>query len=67
MNFYKCRVCFEVTLDTGKVKKQNREYVVSAVSVTDAETKIHEYLKSSVEPFEVKTVSETKIVDVILN
>jgi hypothetical protein len=67
MNFYKCRVSFEVTLDNGKVKNQNREYVVSAVSVTDAEAKLHGFLKNSVEPFEVKTVSETKIVDVILD
>jgi hypothetical protein len=67
MNFYKCRVSFEVTLDNGKVKNQNREYVVSAVSVTDAEAKLHGFLKTSVEPFEVKTVSETKIVDVILD
>lgn len=67
MNYYKCRVMFEVVLDNGKVKKQNREYIVSAVSVTDAEAKIHGFLKTATEPFEVKTVSETKIVDVILD
>ena len=67
MTFYKCRVAFEVTFDNGKVKNQNREYIVSAVSVTDAEVKLHTALKNSVEPFEVKTVSETKIVDVIID
>lgn len=66
MSYYMCKVTFEVVLDNGKVKKQGRSYVVSAVSVTDAEAKIHNYLKNATEPFEVKTVSETKIEDVIL-
>lgn len=67
MSYYMCKVSFEIVLDNGKAKKQNRLYVVSAVSVTDAEAKVHEYLKNSTEPFEVKTVSETKIEDVILD
>lgn len=62
-----CKVSFEIVLDNGKVKKQNRNYIVYAVSVTDAESKVHDYLKSATEPFEVKTVSEVKIEDVILN
>lgn len=67
MSYYMCKVSFEIVLDNGKVKKQNRNYIVYAVSVTDAESKVHDYLKSATEPFEVKTVSEVKIEDVILN
>lgn len=67
MSYYMCKVSFEIVLDNGKVKKQNRNYVVYAVSVTDAESKVHEYLKNATEPFEVKTVSEVKIEDVILD
>lgn len=66
MSYYMCKVAFEVVLDNGKVKKQGRSFVVDAVSVTDAEAKLHTFLKDSTEPFEVKTVSETKIEDVIL-
>jgi hypothetical protein len=65
MPYYLSKVQFEVSNDDGKVKKQSRTYVVEAVSVTDAETKVHQYLKNSTEPFEVKTVAESKIVDVI--
>lgn len=65
MPFYISKVQFEIGNDNGKIKKQSRTYVVDAVSVTDAETKLHEYLKNSVEPFEVKTVAESKILDVI--
>lgn len=65
--YYMCKVNFEIVTDTGKVKKINRNYVTSAVSVTDAEHKIHQYLHTSTEPFEVKTVSEMKLEDVILD
>jgi hypothetical protein len=65
MAFYVSKVQFEISNNDGKIKKQSRTYVVEAVSVTDAETKLHGYLKNSVEPFEVKTVAESKILDVI--
>jgi hypothetical protein len=65
MAFYISKVQFEISNNDGKIKKQSRTYVVEAVSVTDAETKLHGYLKNSVEPFEVKTVAESKILDVI--
>jgi len=39
--------------------------MVNAVSITDAEVQLNKYLSASVEPFEVKTISESKIVDYI--
>jgi hypothetical protein len=65
MAFYLAKVQFEITNEQGKVKKHNRNYVVSAVSVTDAEVLVNKYLKDSTEPFEVKTIAESKIVDCI--
>jgi len=65
MAFYISKVQFEFTGENGKVKKKNRIYVVDAVSVTDAEVKINEYLANATEPFEVKTISESKIEDII--
>ena len=65
MAFYLAKVQFEITNEQGKVKKHNRTYVVSAVSVTDAEVLVNRYLKDSTEPFEVKTIAESKIVDCI--
>ena len=65
MSFYIAKVQFEIENEKGKIKNQTRTYMVNAVSVTDAEVKIHKYLKTSTEPFEVKTVSESKIVDYI--
>lgn len=65
MAFYLGKVQFEVTNENGRVKKQTRQYIVNAVSVTDAEVQINKYLKNSTEPFEVKTISESKILDYI--
>jgi len=65
MSFYLAKVQFEITLDNGKVKKQSRSYMVNAVSVTDAEVQVNKYLSTCVDPFEVKTISESKIVDYI--
>ena len=65
MAFYLAKVKFEITHENGKVKKQSRSYMVNAVSVTDAEVRINKYLSTCVDPFEVKTISESKIVDYI--
>lgn len=65
MHYYNCKVAFEIEQDNGNVKKQTRLYTVFAVSVTDAEAKVNEYLKSSTEPFEVLSSTKTQIVDVI--
>lgn len=64
MAFYLAKVQFEIE-NEGKVKKHNRSYVVNAVSITDAEVQVTRYLKDCTDPFEVKTISESKIVDYI--
>jgi hypothetical protein len=55
-----------------KIKRTNEDdrtvteqYIVEAVSVTDAEVVIVKHLQGY--HFEVKAVTETKIVDVVLN
>lgn len=64
MNYFKVKVQFEV--DNGKrVRNVNRLYVVNAVSPTEAEAKMTDYLKNSTEPFEVKDCVSTKFEDYI--
>ena len=49
-------------------KKQSVNYLVDAMSVTEAESRTIEYLTSEGEQsFEVKAASESKIAEVILN
>lgn len=55
-----------ITVDSkGREKKQVEEYLVNAVSVTDAETKVHEQFKNTSIDFEVKSVSQTRIIEVL--
>jgi hypothetical protein len=63
--FYTAKTVREVEQPNGKIKKVSETYLVEAVSVTDAEAKLYKHLEN--EPFDwaVKSVSETKILEVI--
>ena len=65
MAYYLAKVQFEITSDNGKVRRHSRSYMVNAVSITDAGVQLNTYLSASVEPIEVKTISESTIVDYI--
>jgi hypothetical protein len=63
--YHIAKVGLEFETDNGKVKKKTETYVVSAESVTDAEAIVHEAFKDYKGFFEVKSVSQTKIVDIL--
>jgi len=66
--YFNVKVQFKTEDDKGKVKKENVNYLVDAMSVTEAEARTVEYLLSrDEEAFEVKAASEAKIAEVILN
>jgi hypothetical protein len=65
MAYYITKVKIITTDDKGRQKKSVEQYLVKAVSVTDAETKIHEEFKNDSIDFEVTAVVEIKIVKVI--
>lgn len=48
----------------GKIKKKSETYLVSAESVTDAEATVVEKFNDYPNEFEVKAVSQSRIVDV---
>ena len=65
MSYYVAKVKVVISDDNGKQKKIVEQYLVNAVSVTDAESKIHEEFKNDSLEFEVTSVVETKIIKVI--
>jgi hypothetical protein len=66
--YFNVKVQFRTESDNGKVKKETVNYLVDAMSVTEAEARTVEYLLSrDEEAFEVKAASEAKIAEVILN
>jgi hypothetical protein len=66
--YFNVKVQFKTEDERGKVKKENINYLVDAMSVTEAEARTVQYLLSrDEEAFEVKAASEAKIAEVILN
>ena len=64
MAYYIAKVKVHHEDDKGRVKKVTEQYVVNAVSVTDAEAKVVAEFEGSNLEYEVSAVTETKIVSI---
>jgi hypothetical protein len=67
-NFYWYTVMVQFVVEdeqTGKVKKVKENYLVKAVSVTDAETQVAKDLDGTMSDYRILTVNESKIIRVI--
>jgi hypothetical protein len=64
--YYAVTVAVEVEDAKGKIKKQKEQYLVDALSCTEAEAKlVNKFVKDAVQlEYEVIKVSETKIIEV---
>lgn len=65
MYFYQVTVQREEETSSGRLKKVKDNYIVHAVSVTDAEVKATEHCTGHMYDFEVIAVKQTNIVDII--
>lgn len=63
--FYLVKVKVEFETDAGKMKTGTESYLVSAVSVTDAEAKINDEFSTYPHEWEVKSAASTRIIKVI--
>tara|TARA_B100000029_G_C16949498_1_gene731984 strand:+ start:214 stop:435 length:222 start_codon:yes stop_codon:yes gene_type:complete len=67
-HYYEAQVVFEKTFDTKngpKVKKTKENYLVEGNSVTYVEAQVAKFLNDCTDPFEVKIVKESKIIEVL--
>lgn len=62
--YYTATVKMQFETDKGHIKKKTESYLVKAESVTDAESIVHEKFKDYPQEFEVKSVSQSRIIDV---
>ena len=66
LNFFLVRVEFEtVNEDTGKAKKIKTQYLVDAMSCTEAEARTHKYLDGTVLDYQIVSAVKSPIEDVI--
>lgn len=64
--YFTVKAVFEIEDNKGKIKKQTEVYLVDAMSVTEAEARITDYLSERGEnDFEIKSASKSNIVSVI--
>lgn len=66
MRYYLGKVQFEtIDDDNGRVKKTKEQYLVEAIDISDAESKLKEMFKDSMAEFSVISVSESPIMGVV--
>jgi hypothetical protein len=63
--YYQVQVTITQTTKSGGEKKNNEQYLVSAVSVGDAEKQIHEKFTGVTLDWEVTKVTQSKIIEVL--
>ena len=67
-HYYEATVEFEKTFDTKngpKTKKTKENYLVEGKSETYVEAQVANFLKDCHDPFEVKIVRESKLIEVL--
>ena len=65
-NFFLIKVEFEdVNEETGKIKKIKTQYLVDAMTCTEAEARTHKYLDGTVLDYEIVSAVKSPIEDVI--
>lgn len=62
-DYYKVSVRVDYEADNGKIKKHTENYLVAAVSPSDAETKITKHLLTS--DMEVRGIVKSNLLEVI--
>ena len=64
--FFLVKVDFEVENEsTGKMKKIKTQYLVDAMTCTEAEARVTEYLKGTVYDYEIVSATKSPIEEVI--
>ena len=63
-NYWQVTVQLQHESDRGKVQRVNEQYIVNAVSATEAEAKIYKDFEGE-SNFEVIRVAQTKIIKII--
>ena len=63
--YYLTKVVMKIEQDNGSLKKITEQYLVDAISVTDAEAKVVKDFEGSSFEWEVTSVTETKIIKIL--
>jgi hypothetical protein len=62
--WYSCKIQYLKQFDDGKMKIVSEEYLIDAVSFTDAEARIYKCISATISDFNIASVRKTNIKDV---
>ncbi len=62
--WYSCKIQYLKQFDDGKMKIVSEEYLIDAVSFTDAEARIYKCISDTISDFNIASVRKTNIKDV---
>lgn len=65
MSYYEVQIQFEVEGDNGKIKKVKENWLVDALSVTEAEARAIQRIGTPEFEFEVRAVKPSRIVGIV--
>ena len=65
IKYFNASVKFKRESDKGKIKVVTERYLVDAMSVTEAEARVVEFLEGCIDEYQISSVSESKIIEVI--
>lgn len=63
-NWYDVVVVIETMNDKGKIKKNREHHLVFGVNYNDIEQKVKKEMEGSTDPWSIKSVKESDIVDI---
>lgn len=63
--WYKCKVVITINENTGKPKRTSVYYLVNADSTAGAENIIKDFYNSSVQDYEIASIAETSVLEII--
>ena len=63
-NWYDVQVVIETMNSKGKIKKNREHHLVFATTYNDVEQKVKSEMKGSTDPWSIKSVKESDIVDI---
>lgn len=63
-NWYDVQIVIETMNDKGKIKKNREHHLVFGSSYNDVEQKVKDEMNGSTDPWSIKSVKESDIVDI---
>jgi hypothetical protein len=67
MNWFNCKISYLKQAENGSIIKKTSEYLINALTFTEAESRLHKSLEGYIDEFNLLACKKTKICDVVFD